>query len=307
MATLEVCLEKEVKNLGKTKCYSMPVLFKRCIEAPKGWFLEPADYASKAALKTKLQALLTNPYATRGYLFPPFANVPEDQSEASIYVDTPYGRTPVRDGQRRFLHAISQNLCVHKALQTHRKINDGTILYLDVENKLLLQEPNEDGNLYPLDLALLWTEKMKISKGDDSSLSPFVVDLADSRQIDVYGVLIDGTVVNELEPLTDVVIELAAGDAFAAAEFYVDVLLECDRTPVTGLADADFVMYAADGVTEQPILSADEDENTPGRYHIMAPISPANVFEDGYLTLAAPSLLTIKAYEVQEPLLVNIP
>lgn len=307
MASLEVCVEKEKQNIGKSKCFAMPKLFKRCIETPKGWYLAPADYATRAALKTKLQALLTNPYQTRGYLFPPFANVPENQSEASIYVDTPYGRTPVRDGQIRHRHAISQNLCTHKALQSHRMINDGCILYQDVENQLLLYEPNNDGNLYPLDLALLWTEKIQISNGTDPSLSPFVIDLADNKQVDVYGVLIDGSVVNELEPLTDAVIELAEGDAFAAAGFYVDVLQECDRIPITGLVDADFVMYAADGVTQQSVLSADEDPNTPGRYNILAPISPANVFEDGYLTLVAPSALSIKAYEVQSPLLVEIP
>jgi hypothetical protein len=303
--SLEVCLLEEKKNLGKTKCTSAPKLFKRAITTPRGWFLDVADYASKAALKTKLQALFTAPRMNRGYLFPPFAAVPEDQSEESLYETTPYGRTPVRDGQYRFKHAIAVNLCTHIALQSHRVINDDSILYQDVDNQLLLHEPNGDGKLYPLSLSLLWTEKMKLSNGTDSTKSPFIVDLADNEEIDKYGVLIDGSVVNELDPLTDAELALTAGDAFAAAGFNVDVKQICDQVMISGLVEADFIMYASDGITPQAIDSVVEDVNNPGRYMVTAP--GGDLFEDGFLTLVNPADLSIQAYEVPTMLTVNIP
>lgn len=303
--SLEVCTTDTRKNLGKTKCTAIPKLFKRCIETPKGWFLDVADYATAAALKTKLQALLTAPINSRGYLFPPFSSAPEDNSEESIYEVTPFGRQPVRDGQIRMKHGISQNLCTHIALQSHRAINDRGILYLDVDNQLLLTEPDADGKLYALDLALLWTEKLKISSGDNITVSPFVVDLADNEQIDKHGVLIDGTIINQLEPLTDVSITLVG--AFLATSFQVEVKQTCDHVPVSGLLLADFLLYNAAGTATQAILSAAENANIPGRYTIVAPTIGPDVFEDGTLTLRAPSLLTVKAYEVLETLAVDIP
>jgi hypothetical protein len=306
--SLEVCVpgSEGVKNLGKTKCTAMPKLFKRVIEVPLGWYLDVADYATAAALKIKMQALLKNPISSRGYLYPPFVGAPVNNSEESSYETTPFGRIPIRDGQRRYKHFINAGLCVHKALQSHRKVNDGAVIYQDVDNQLLLTEPFGDGKLYPLTLALLWTEKMEIDgTGDASSKSPFVVDLADSKEIDKYGVLIDGSIVNSLFPLTDATIKLTDGDAFAAAEFFVDVFQSCDKQPILGLELADFLFLGADGITVQVIDSADEDANHPGRYHIVAP--GGNLFEDGTLTLVAPSALSIDAYEVDEPLVVNIP
>jgi hypothetical protein len=295
---LETCATEQRKNLGKSKCTKIPKLFKRCIETPAGWFLEPADYATAAALKTKLQALLTNPINTRGYLFPPFSGAPENQSEESLYEDTPFGRVPVRDGQYRFKHAIAHNLCTHIALQSHRCINERGILYLDVDNQLLFTEPDGDGKLYPLSLALLWTEKLMLSDGTNSTKSPFIVDLADNEQIDKYGVIIDGSVVNQLEPLTDASITLTAGDAFAAAEFNVDVKQTCDGVPISGLLLADFLVYQADGITPQALSSATEDANNPGRYNL----NGTGDFVTGMVKLRAPSALTIKAYELSEPL-----
>lgn len=302
--TLEVCITEPKKNLGKTKCTAIPKLFKRVIETPLNWYLDVADYATAAALKIKLQALLTNPINNRGYLFPPFAAPPEDNSEESIFEVTPYGRVPVRDGQYRFKHGISQDLCTHIALASHRSLNSCGVMYLDVDNQLLLTERDGDGKLYPLSVAMLWTEKLKLSSGANSSISPFVIDLADNEEIDKRGVLIDGSIVNTLEPLTDVEITLATGDAFDAAGFMVDVKQSCDKVPVSGLLVADFLFYAADGITLQAKLSAAPDANVPGRYNLLPP--GGNPFELGTLTLRAAADLTVKAYEVPVALTVTI-
>lgn len=300
--SLEVCKDKEKKNLGKSKTNCLPKLWKCGLLLPKGAYLDVADYATSAALKTKIQSMLVAPINSRWYLLPYFSSV-EDNSEAAVYEESVLSRLPVRDGQYRYMPMISKSLCTHKALFTHRAIGEGSFMPLDVDNQLFTTEPDEDGKLYGFTLALFWTEKLRISNGTESTKSPIIIDLADNEEIDAHGALIDGTVVNQLERLTDAVITLTAGDAFAAAGFMVDVKQECDGVPISGLLLADFLMYIADGITPQVIETAAEDANVPGRYNLI----PDSAFVDGSVTLRAPSLLTVKAYEVQTPLTVNVP
>jgi hypothetical protein len=280
----------------------LPKLIKRAIWTPDNFELEEADLVSETTLLTALQNLLLNGYNTRGYFFPEFSNF-ENNSEEAVYVDGPLGRRPVRDGQYRFKAMISHNLCTHTALFTHRSKNTGRWLFLDVDNQLFGTKGSVEGAIKGFKSALTWTEKLKFSNGTDETESVVIMDLADNKEIDRYGRLVDGTAVNSLEPLTDVSITLADGDAFAAAGFLVDVKQSCDETPVSGLLVADFRFLAADGITLQTIDTATEDANVPGRYNLI----PDTAFVDGEVTLRAPSLLTVQAYEVLDVLAVNIP
>ena len=279
------------KNLGKSKCDKLPAQPQCMIETGNDFKLLPADFASEAALKTALQAAIKAGYATRIWLWPVFTGV-ENLSEEAIYEDTPLSLVPVRDGQYRFRFHISKNMAIHKAMFTHRSINEGRVFLFDKDNQLFGTE-DVDGNIRGFRLALLHTEKLMFSDGAVATKSPVYVCLADNEEVDKNGVLLDASVINELDRLTDVNITLVDGDAFAADEFYVNVKQATDGTPVSGLLTADFIKYAADGVTTEA-LTATEDVNNPGRYLIAATVA----FTDGELTLRAPSLLTVSAYEV---------
>jgi hypothetical protein len=195
------------KNLGKSKCNKLPKYFKCMITTNNDFKLEPADYATPAALQTKLQTAIKAGIASRVYLWPPFSNL-DDLSEEAQYFDTPLTVVPIRDGQYRYKPFISKNMCIHKAMFTHRAINEGRVLFFDLDNQLFGTE-DADGNIYGFTLALLHTEKLDLSNGSDPTMSPIYVVLADNLEVDRDGVVIDASVVNRLDRLTDVEITLA--------------------------------------------------------------------------------------------------
>src|SRR5690242_7432609 len=89
-------------NLALSKCNKLPKLIKGMIETPADFSFSPADIASAAAFKTALQALLIeDAQADRGYLWPFFFSF-ENNSEETVFEETPLGRRAVRDGQYRF-------------------------------------------------------------------------------------------------------------------------------------------------------------------------------------------------------------
>lgn len=298
---MEICVDNSTKsNLGKSRCNKLPKLMKTMITTPDDFVLAPADLVSGATLLTALQALLKNPINSRGYLWPQFHNI-EDNSEEAQYEDTPLARIPIRDGQYRFKPLISKNLCMHRAMYTHRAINEGRVFFIDVDNQLFGTE-DADGNMMGFKIGLLWTEKLRISNGTNSTLSPIVVDLADNEEIDGSGVLVDASSLTTLEPLTDVTITSISQHASNGIVF--EVKQSCDGTPVSGLVADDILVYAVDGNTLQAKLSLTENANIPGRYTLMPP--GADPFEDGTLTLRAASALSVGAYEAEEALTVNV-
>src|SRR5690606_25806963 len=123
-----------------------------------------------------------------------------------------------RDGQYRFKFHVTKNMALHKAMFTHRAINEGRVYIFDQDNQLFGTE-DADGNIWGFSLALLHTEKFRWADGTIPTSSPIYVCLGDNEEIDENGVLIDANVINRLDRLTDVAITLAAGDAFAADEF----------------------------------------------------------------------------------------
>jgi hypothetical protein len=302
--SLEFSLATKRNIGGNSKLNKLPKLIKYMIVVPDDFELAAADYETAAALKTALETKIKVAIASRIYLFPPIFKC-EDLSQEATYDDSALGIDDVYDGQYRYRFHFSKNMFTHKDLATHYYKNEGRAILVDLENKIWLTEKT-NGNLTGFSIAMLKPEKMDISDGSTATTSPMYLCLADNKEADERGKLLDGSsVIRELEPLVDVKITLTEGDAFAAAGFMVDVKTESDGTPISGLLAADFLMYQSDGVTAQSILSAAEDANNPGRYNIL----PTTAFVDGILRLRAASALTVSAYEnpTRLNLTVNIP
>lgn len=281
------------RNIGSnSKLNKLPKLFKYIIVVPDSFELEAADYADATALLDALQAAIKEAIDDRAYLFPPIVKY-EDLSEEVTYDSNPLSVNDVYDGQYRARLHFSKNMFTVRDLASHYYKNEGRAIMVDLENKILLTEKS-NGKLTGASISLLKPEKTDFSDGSTDTTSPMYLCLSDPADWGIRGRLLDGSsVIRELDPLVDVAITLTDGDAFAAAGFQVDVKVESDGTPVSGLLLADFKMYAADGVTLQTIDTAAEDANIPGRYNLI----PDTVFVDGSVTLRAASALTVSAYE----------
>jgi hypothetical protein len=291
-STLEFQLTTR-RNIGaNSKLNKLPKLFKYMIIVPDGFELAAADWASATALKTALNTAIKAAVASRAYLFPPIVKC-EEKSQDATYDDSALNIDDVYNGQYRFLFHFSKNMFTVKDLATHYYKNEGRAILVDLENKILVTEKS-NGKLTGMSIAMLKPEKMDISDGSNSTTAPMFLCLADPDDINLRGRLLDGSsVIRELTPLVDVAITLADGDAFDAAGFKVNVKVESDGTPVSGLLLADFVKLAADGITTESIATAAENANVPGEYNIL----PTTTFADGTLKLRAASSLTVSAYE----------
>lgn len=285
------------KNLGLSRCNALPALPKAMIWTPDDFFLTPTQAALAASWQT---AMLTG-INTRIFLFPPFVSF-EALSTPAVYEETPLAYLAVRDGNYRFRFGIKQNLCLHKAMFSHRG-NTGRVFLIDVENQILGTE-DADGNFRGLSLQLFNTEKLLISDGTVSTKSPVVVALADNTEIDANGALQAFPFFNTLERLTDVTLTIVGNPTANSLVF--DAKQSCDSTPVSGLILADIIFTKADGVAQTtPATSLVESVNVPGRYTLSKVAGTA--WADGLLNLVAPSLLSIQAYESEGAVAVDVP
>lgn len=240
------------------------------------------------------QAALLADSGVRIYPWPDFVNF-TDQSEATVYENTPQAVMVVRDGRYNFKFDVKENLCLHKAMYTHRAIS-GRVFFFDDSNQLL-GTSDADGNFKGFSVMLLNTEKLTLSNGTVSTKSPIVVVLRDNLELDRNGALLDASFINDLARLTDVTITLVSQ---VAAKIVVAIAATCDGTPLNGLALADFVLTQTDG-TPQVITAVAEDDGT---YTLT---KGSGSWVDGFLDLVAPADLTIEAYESTGPLTINIP
>jgi hypothetical protein len=282
------------KNLGKSKCNKLPSLPKCMIETSSDFFLAPADYATPAALKLALQNAIKAGKATRIYLWPKFSSV-EPLSQETTYEDNPLTLVPVIAGQYRWRFGVSKNLCMHRAMFSHNAINEGRMFLFDVKNQLFGTE-DSDGNVRGFSIAMLNVEKLQLSDGTNSTKSPIYLALGDNEEIDDAGVVLDASVVNQLEPLTDV--DITVLDAAADAIVF-EVKNACDGTAIAGLIAADIVIYALNGIDTQAKGALTPDPVIQGRYSIAQ--GAADPFESGSITLVAAEDLSITAYEHPEP------
>lgn len=279
MANLLDCIE-DVENLGLIKCNKLPQMPKLIIETPPTFFLTPTEALLPATWQTKLKLAK----GARIYLYPE-ADVFEDKSEAAVYETTPLNVLPVRPGRYQFLFQYAKSLCYHKAMFSH-KGKGNRFFILDIENQLFGML-NSDGNFQGFTSALLNMEKLTLGNGTVATKSPLFLVLADSTEVDKSGVLIDGTFVNDLFPLTDAEITVITQ---TTALIKISVLTTCDNTPVLGLVVADFTILTTAGAAQVILACTD---NGDGTYSF----TKSSNFLNGTINLKAASALTIDAYE----------
>lgn len=172
----------------------------------------------------------------------------------------------------------------------------GRVIIIDSERQVLLTE-DSNGDYRGLSLDLLNVEKIKINMGDVLTETPVYVSLADNKEIDESGFLFDCSIVNELEPLTDVSLAVSG---VSSADITVTVTQVCDGTPVSGLVAADFSVTNSAGAAQ---VVASVVEGADGVYLIDA----NTTFVDGFVNLVNPDALTLHAYESTGAQTVNVP
>jgi hypothetical protein len=281
------------KNLGLSECNEFPSLIKTMFETPDGFSIPAATAKDPVALEAFLQAAMVAVPASRIYLWPDLDGV-EDVSEAKVRVQRATGRSiPVRDGLKRWNFGISQNLCLHKAMYSHRT-RKGRIILIDVNNKYFMTT-NSDGSYSGFKISLLDTDNIKFNTGAEPSESPIFLELANPDEMNKSGVMGDAGFVYELSRLTDVAITQVSG---STTKIVVDIAQTCDGTKLNGLVLADFILKTTAG-TAQTITSITESNGT---YTLNG-----TGWVTGTLELRPAATLSVKAYEIAAPVVVTIP
>jgi len=289
---MEACEPK--KNLGLARCAKLPGMIKGMITTPESFKATEVEAVDPDFWQDALLA----PSGTRIYLWPDFVNM-TDNSEQAVYENTPLAVMAVRDGRYNFRFEIKENLCLHKAMFTHRAIS-GRVFFIDVENQII-GTLDSDGNLIGFSIMLLNTEKMMISNGTVSTKSPVTIVLRDNLELDRDGALVDAPFINTLARLTDVTLTIVGSPT--ASSLVVDVKATCDDTPVNGLVLADFVLTKNDGMAQTTPPASSVEVN--GRYTISKVGGTAWV--DGFLNLVSATALSVEGYESTGPVVVDIP
>jgi hypothetical protein len=266
------------KNLGLVTCNKLPQLIRGMITTPNTFSLTEAQ----ALVAANWQNALIAEASERAHYWPPFINF-ENISEEAVYEDLPLGYLAVRDGNYRFRFGIKQNLCIHKAMFTHRS-NQGRAFLYDTENQLI-GTMDSNGNIRGLSIQLLHTEKMIFSDGSVSTKSPIVLALLDNKELDKDGVIIDASFVNSLDRVVQAKLTIVSA---ADNQIVVDVTVDCDGTPLSGLVQADFIL--TDQAGEAQSISGATENN--GRYTLTG-----TGFESGTLELRDVADLTVEYYE----------
>jgi hypothetical protein len=275
-------------NLGLSRCNKLPGLPSIIITTPINFKFTPAQLADADSFKTALQNALISGISSRVYLFPEFKTM-ENISEEAIYEDTPFAYMKVRDGQYRWRFSISESICLHKAMFSHRSTSGRVFIY-DKEGQLLGTGDNE-GNFYGFTYSLLNTEKMLFNDGSVTSKSPIVLALSNNRELDQSGVILDSSiasVINTVDRLTDVSLSIVGSPA--ADSFQVKVVATCDSTPIDGLTQADFRITTSSGTVQ---TGTSFTPNGNGVYTL----NKTTDWLDGFVNLVSADTLSLKAYE----------
>lgn len=284
-------MECDVKkqNLGLYKCYNLPQMIKGMIWTPDD-FRVPVISEDDIAF---WQAAIFDPI-DRIFYWPPFVKF-ELLSTEAVYEDNPLSLLPVLDGQYRYRAHIRQNMCVHRAMYSHRG-SGGRIMLIDTKNNILGTR-DANGEFMGVQLAMLHTEKLALNSGTTATTSPIFVVLEDSEEIDQFGDMISGRVLKSIIRIVDVEMKKIAA---AAGQITVDVKVKCDGTPVVGLIAADFIVQDPDG-TVHAITSVTPDPLIAGRYAIAG----AGFLTNSTVTLRTADQLSLDGYEHPEPLVVT--
>lgn len=283
------------KNLGVSRCNKMPEMPVGMITTPKDFKIPAATLSDPAALLTFLQDALLAPAGERIYYWPEFKTV-ENISQEAVYEDSVLAYLPVRDGNYRWRFGIRENLCLHKAMYTHRA-SSGRAIIIDSENQLLLSETAE-GDGVGFSIQLLHTEKLIFNDGSVATKSPIVLALSNNKELDKSGIIIPFDNFAELYRIVDIKLKVVGSSS--ATTIVVDAAAECDATPLAGLVKDDFLLLTAAGVA-QVITTAVEDPNIPGRYTLTGA-----AFVSGTLSTVPPSELSVQAYESLTPVAITV-
>lgn len=282
--------EEKLANLGYSQCVEFLQFPKGMIEMPQNARIPKATVdQGTAAILAFIQDKLLAPYAERWYFWPDFDNV-EPNMKDTAYEDTVLSYTDVDPGAYRWRIFISQGMCMHKRMFTHRRKN-GRILLIDKAGKAQGTQ-FDNGDITGLSIQLLNPENIRFTDGASvSTASPLMLALRDTYEINKYGVLLNINT-SELYRISDV--GLVQVGATGAALIVVDVKTACDKLPLSGLAadGSDFLLLDNDNGAVHAITSSVENVNIPGRYNLVGV-----AFEASKLSLKAPSLLSIQAYE----------
>ena len=147
-------------------------------------------------------------------------------------------------------------------MYSHRT-TQGRVMFLDSENQLFLME-NSAGDGAGFLIQVLHTEKLMFNDGSVASKSPFLLALANNKDIDKSGVVESFDTYSEITRLID--LKLKVIGAASATTVVADVMAECDATPIAGLVTADFKLLTAAGGPQ--VVTAVEDPGDPGPLYI---------------------------------------
>lgn len=284
-------------NLGLYKCYMLPKRIVGMITT------DDAFRVAKATAKSLVDSVKTTAFqnamesiASRIYYWPPFF-LSESQNTEATYQQGINGRAPTDDGTYGFRFSIKQNMCTHRAMFTHRS-NGGRVMLIDRDN-MLWGTFDSSGDFMGVRYSMIHTEKLQITNGTDATLSPVVIDIEDSQEIDRYGDAIDGKFIKSLMRITDATITQVG--VATATTIVVDVIVDCDGTPVTGLVAADFLVYNPDG-TVKAVTTIIESTTVVGRYTITG----TTFVTLSTVTLKTANLLSVNGFETPISLIVVI-
>lgn len=269
---------EDKKNLGLTKCPSLPTQISGMITTPRSFSLTKEDAANPAIWQAALLANKNN----RIYLWPDFF-ASEQNSEEAVRDETSLSERQVKDGRYRWNIHISESLCLHKRMFTHSSISDRVFL-IDTEGKLIGTELS-NGEIAGFRVSLLNVDKLMFNDGSVVSKTPVYLSLKDNLELDERGYMTKASFISELERLTDVDLEIVSA---SATEVVVKVNTTCDNVPVSGFADTDFILLDGSG-DPQSISGATEED---GVYTLTG-----TGLVTGTLNLKAPDALSIQAYE----------
>lgn len=279
------CENKKKRNLGVIRCKDLPDMPLCMFTTPPNASIPKATLEDDELLVEFIQDKLLADEADRWYLWPFFKGF-EDNSEETIYEDTPLADLDVRPGKYRFRHFFKENMCMHKAMGTHSGTGD-RVIYMDIANNLWLSV-DDAGVGRGFNMSLLNREKLRLSDGSVSTKTPVYVVLANSAEPDDFGAVIDGAFVNNLIRLTDATITVLAGATSDTVK--VTVQTTCDKLNVVGLLPADFLFTSAAGA---PIAVS----TAPYADGVYTLTQAGDLFVDGFVTLRAAALLTVPGYE----------
>ncbi len=247
-----------VLSVGLSNCNEWPSLPKLPIWTPDDFEITAAQAADASLLQTAMQTALLA-LSGRNYQYPIFDKF-TDVSEAKVRVQQSSGRTiPVREGLKRFDIEYSINVCLHRAMYTHRRRN-GRIILVDSDNNYIVTKKS-NGNYAGFKLSLFDTDSIKFNDGANPSISPVFIELASPAEINQAVYMIPAAFTDELDILTDVTVTKVTA---TSTVFTVDVATTCDQTPVLGLVTADFQVKTAAGAAQVVVAAA--VSGTPGRY-----------------------------------------